>query len=755
MSGNTFAHTLTRGLGLLVMAALLAGWATSAVQAGPTYQPPTNNVYVIHAGAYVDINTPIGASPLAADDADSDAANCTLRDALGIVNAGTTGGTVNGCTITTVGAPAANIYRINLPTGGYTYTLNGRELLTSANTVYIVGDTAANTIIQASSVDPTQPGPPPGVATYRVLRNSGATVEISNVTIRHGRCAGACALDPVSGGGILNWWGTTTVDGSTVNANQADYGGGIFNAQGTTTVDGSTVSANTARLGGGGIWNWVTLNVVNGSTIGGAGAGNQAGWNGGGICNWGGTTTVDGSTVSANTATNNGGGIWNQVTLSVQNSTIGGAAGAGNQAWDGGGIFSWGGTTTVDGSTVSANAATGGGGGICNWATLNVVNGSTIGGAAGAGNQAVEGGGLCNWGGTTTVDGSTVSANTATSGGGISNHATLNVQNSTIGGAGAGNQAVDGGGIFNRSGTTTVTGSRILYNTATTDGGALYNDRDIAGATSVTNSCIVGNSATSFLNNQPAQQTATGNWWGAWTGPNTPGADTVGGNVDTSGFLTAPILGCPGTARPSGGGGDDDDEEPPPPPPTPIPPPQAREFNCWPWLVVVPPGAAPKAVPGEWCQASLGQPLPAASTFRYLGHSTEVTIRDAAGAAITQFAQPIKVCFHYTQPELDAVGGDPADFLLQVWRDGKWDALDTRPDGSLRYRGVCAPVDHLTLFALFARDGAALDASAAAASDSELVFPTHLPETGAPPGGWPLVVVGLWLVLAGYAARRS
>jgi hypothetical protein len=147
--------------------------------------------------------------------------------------------------------------------------------------------------------------------------------------------------------------------------------------------------------------------------------------------------------------------------------------------------------------------------------------------------------------------------------------------------------------------------------------------------------------------------------------------------------------------------------------------------------------------------------LPAPSTFRYLGHSTEVTVKDAAGAAITQFAQPLKVCFHYTQPELDAVGGDPADFLFQVWRDGKWDALDTRPEGSLRYPGVCAPVDHLTLFALFARDGAAAEASAAAASDSELVFPTHLPETGAPPGGWPLVVVGLWLVLAGYAARRS
>jgi hypothetical protein len=52
----------------------------------------------------------------------------------------------------------------------------------------------------------------------------------------------------------------------------------------------------------------------------------------------------------------------------------------------------------------------------------------------------------------------------------------------------------------------------------------------------VTGSCI--------LDNWAAQQTATGNWWGAATGPNTPGADTVDGNVDTSDHLTERILDC-------------------------------------------------------------------------------------------------------------------------------------------------------------------------------------------------------------------
>ncbi len=72
----------------------------------------------------------------------------------------------------------------------------------------------------------------------------------------------------------------------------------------------------------------------------------------------------------------------------------------------------------------------------------------------------------------------------------------------------------------------------------------MYADTGWEDNTSITGSCLVGNSAVSFFNNQPEEQTATGNWWGAATGPNTPGADTYDGNVDASGYLTAPILGC-------------------------------------------------------------------------------------------------------------------------------------------------------------------------------------------------------------------
>ena len=131
-------------------------------------------------------------------------------------------------------------------------------------------------------------------------------------------------------------------------------------------------------------------------------------------------------------------------------------------------------------------------------------------------------------------------------GGGIYNRDTVIVQfGSTIGGAGAGNTARWwGGGIYTYfCEDTTVTGSRILYNVAT-NGGGVYNDTNAAWATEVTGSCIMGNSDTSFYNKHATEQNASGNWWGAATGPNTPGADTTGGNVYYAGFLTEPILGC-------------------------------------------------------------------------------------------------------------------------------------------------------------------------------------------------------------------
>jgi fibronectin-binding autotransporter adhesin len=468
MNNSTIAHTLTRGIRLSVVAALLTG--TLAVT-----QPARAKNYIV-------LNT-------------NNSGKGSLRTAINFAKNNPGADTI------TFAAATDGIPIILAGAAGEDANVSGDLDILDGGDLTIQGNRAKNTIIDGGGID-------------RVF---------------HICPAGGCA-------------NTVTFIGVTIrNGNTATSGGGIYNKATLNVQNGSTVSANTATLSGGGIYNLATLYVQNGSTV----SANTATYYGGGIYNWGGTTTVDGSTVSANTA-GGGGGISNATTLYVQNgSTIGGAS-TGNTADSGGGIYNYGGgTTTVDGSTVSANTANDDGGGIHNAATLNVQNGSTIGGV-GAGNTTTNhGGGIFNLAGSVTVDGSTVSANTAIGGGGgIRNLATLNVTNSTIGGTEAGNTANSGGGIFNWDGTTTVTDSRILNNTANTDGGGVYNYINVAGATSVTGSCIVGNSAWSFYNNQPALQIATGNWWGAATGPNTPGADTYGGNVDVSGHLTEPILGC-------------------------------------------------------------------------------------------------------------------------------------------------------------------------------------------------------------------
>ena len=559
MNYSTIARTLTTGIRLTTTTVLLACLFT-------VVQP-------VQAGDYEVTNT-------------NDSGPGSLRAAITQANSSpgedtiTFSSAINGAAIVLSGAASEDANA-----SGDLDILDGGGLT-------IQGNGASLTIIDGGLVD----------RVFHICPGGGCTntVTITGVTVRNGSVTdggggiennGTLIIQSSNigvsgvgnsayfGGGIYNAAGTTTVVGSAVSANTADFGGGIYNAYsatlniqngstiggigagnfasvngggifnsaGSVTVINSNVSDNTANSGGG-IFNWEEgILIITNSTIGGAEAGNTASEEGGGIFNqYTGITTVNGSAISANTA-NYGGGIYNNGTLNIQGSSTIGGSGVGNEAsTSGGGIFNHtAGTITVEGSAVSANTALFGGG-IFNAATLTVQSVSTIGGA-GAGNAANNyGGGIyIETGGTTTVDGSTVSANTANHGGGIYNLATMNVQTgSTIGGVGAGNTATtEGGGIYNASGTTTVNGSRVLANTAT-NGGGVYNDTDATWATIVTGSCIVGNSDTSLFNNKAAQQNATANWWGAATGPNTSSADTVSINVNWTGFLSEPILGC-------------------------------------------------------------------------------------------------------------------------------------------------------------------------------------------------------------------
>lgn len=221
---------------------------------------------------------------------------------------------------------------------------------------------------------------------------------------------------------------------------------------------------------------------------------------------------------------------------------------------------------------------------------------------------------------------------------------------------------------------------------------------------------------------------------------------------------------------PTGDDDDDDDEDGPAAPPPPAPAEQV--FDCWPWQLIVPPLVVPHA--SSDCLPSLGATLPAASSFPFLGHSTDVTLKNAGGIPVTgPFSPPLKICFRYRQSELDAVGGNPANFLIQTFHNGSWETLSTIPeaDPSPSVLGrTCAQVDHLTLFALF--DGydrettpsevSPTNAGVTQPADDLMATVKYLPETGVRsvspqslPIGRVVLLVGAVALGIGALARRQ
>ena len=296
------------------------------------------------------------------------------------------------------------------------------------------------------------------------------------------------------GAGIVNGEESSpTLTGVEFLNNVADFqGGGMYNTYGNSLeLTNITFSGNTAGFGGG-IYNIGNL-TINASTI----SGNAATSNtGGGIYNqMGGIVTVDSSTIGSNSAYS-GAGIYNDGALTIQNGTVIGGAGQGNAAnYDGGGIYNdANGATTIIYSVVSANSA-GYGGGIFNGGTLYIQNVSAVrSNTAAYGGGIHNGGGYNNYDGTVIVDNSIIVANSADLGGGIWSQGTLTIQNgSLIGGADGGNSAERGGGIYNHSGTLTLSETNVCANQAQW-GGGLYNS--IEGIADLIYAFVCSNSAT-------------------------------------------------------------------------------------------------------------------------------------------------------------------------------------------------------------------------------------------------------------------
>lgn len=237
---------------------------------------------------------------------------------------------------------------------------------------------------------------------------------------------------------------------------------------------------------------------------------NNSSYGGGGLYAWSNLSIIN-TTFISNTAQNNGGGAEAGGATAVSNSHFENNRSNNNNDYAGGGGLYIGSSLAITNTSFLSNTAQSNGGGIfASSSTLNTVEFNR--------NRAGNGGGLYIMNGPLIQSGGVVTM-------------TYN------------NAITRGGGLYMRS-NLTLNNARILSNAATT-GGAIYH---AYGTASVTNSCIVSNNDTAVDYAGGGLFGATGNWWGAASGPSGAGpgsGDSVSSNVNYSGFLSSAIPGCP------------------------------------------------------------------------------------------------------------------------------------------------------------------------------------------------------------------
>lgn len=316
-----------------------------------------------------------------------------------------------------------------------------------------------------------------------VLNDVGATLNVDGGVI-------ATNTANRAGGGIENNAGTVTLGGVEITANETftspGNGGGLHvTGAGTVTISEGLVAGNLAGAEGGGLWNGTgTMSITGTQILGNTASGAAADQGGGGIYNLnGGTLLISGATINgnvANGALGSGGGILNDVgsQLTIADTEI-----AGNTAVRaGGGIEDNSGTSTIilnnvtlNGNSTSGPPGNGGGLHITGGGSLTMTGGAVTGNTAG-----LEGGGLWNGSGTMTLNGVVISENIASGaaaddgGGGVFNTSgTLIIADSDISMNLANGTSGSGGGIFSLDGPVTVTNSSISENSANRAGGGI------------------------------------------------------------------------------------------------------------------------------------------------------------------------------------------------------------------------------------------------------------------------------------------
>jgi CSLREA domain-containing protein len=262
---------------------------------------------------------------------------CTLREA--ITNANNDSDTFGGDCAAGSGADTITF------AADYTITLAGSQLPAVTSEITITGNGAANTIIQANAA--------PATADYRVFEvNSGGSLTLNSLTVRHGRCQSTCAIVGDSGGAIAVISSSfLALTDSVMSANRATtFGGAVYLFDSTAVVTRTTFTDNrsTGSSGSGG----AILSVGSSLTVVDSTFNSNSAVVGGALYNSvNGTLSVSGSTFDRNEATTNfGGGVYNTAAVTVTNSTFSGnSAGA-----QGGGLANFE-SATVTNSTFSGN----------------------------------------------------------------------------------------------------------------------------------------------------------------------------------------------------------------------------------------------------------------------------------------------------------------------------------------------------------------------------------------------------------------
>lgn len=310
---------------------------------------------------------------------------------------------------------------------------------------------------------------------------SGGTLENNRVTD-----------DAAGGSGGAVWTsGNFTMTGGTVRGNSAPYGGGITVFR-DASITGGTVENNQARTkSGGGI---LALSPTSRSprsklTFGGTATvrNNVAGDNSGGISVTGTILTMTGGTVTGNTAGNTGGGI----TLGSTDSTIQGGVISNNKVsgtTDGGGgvrIFTSG-RLTLSGGEISGNTTVRTGGGVTSNGEIIMTGGTIRDNAVTKSAEQQGGGGVRLYAGSRmTASGGTISGNKGPYGAGVEVSGPYQMSPAaefTLSGANVtGNMVTEasnvGGGFFN-DGKLTITSGSVTGNTATKNGGGVFNKKN-------------------------------------------------------------------------------------------------------------------------------------------------------------------------------------------------------------------------------------------------------------------------------------